>query len=181
MRMLCEGWSRHAAMSQVSWTAAWWHTSRSATGVLPRTSHRPRAGGSSSSAGLRLLQPRAITLPPEPADRSPPAPTCCPTAQWQGPSPCFALGFWGRRAELLMGASLSMNPVSYLPPAAHFFSLLQAVSEHEWEEPCKGCCPSLYCVKLPPSEIFCNYRLLVPSEGNHIHHSSEGTFWPNPH
>lgn len=93
----------------------------------------------------------------------------------------LALGFWGRRAELLMGASLSMNPVSYLPLAAHFFSLLQAVSEHEWEEPCKGCCPSLYCVKLPPSEIFCNYRLLVPSEGNHIHHSSEGTFWPNPH
>lgn len=160
MRMLCECWSRRAAMSQVSSRiTAWWHTSpgmqsyRCPSTYIPHTSHassRPRAAGSSSSASLRLLQPRANTLPPR-TSRLPPSSTdLLSDSSGAGPS----LRTEGSSSRW---ASLNTNPVSYLPLAARFFPLLQAAPEHEWEEPRKDCCPSLYCVKLPPSEIFRNY------------------------
>lgn len=126
------------------------HLACSPTDILPHTSHWPRAAGSSSSASLRLLQPRANTLPPR-TSRPPPSSTdLLSDSSGAGPS---------LRTEGLSSrwASLNTNPVSYLPLAARFFPLLQAAPEHEWEEPRKDCCPSLYCVKLPPSEIFRNY------------------------
>lgn len=87
-----------------------------------------------------------------------------------------------RRSEVLTDFLNHESTILYSPLAfLVVFLLFEAVAEHEWEELCKDCSPSLCYVKLPSSEIFCNYQVLVSSEGNHIHHSSEGTFWPNPH
>lgn len=47
------------------------------------------------------------------------------------------------------------------------------------EEVWKDCSPSLPW-KETSSEISSNYQILASSERRRIHHSSEGTFWPNP-
>lgn len=98
----------------------------------------------------QLCQPHANTLPPR-TSRLPPSSTdLLSDSSGAGPSV-------RTEGSSSRWASLNTNPVSYLPLAARFFPLLQAAPEHEWEEPRKDCCPSLYCVKLPPSEIFRNY------------------------
>jgi len=148
VRTLCECWSRRAAMSQVSSRiTARWHTSPGMQSYRHPSTYIPLAKGCWIQ---QLCQPRANTLPPR-TSRLPPSSTdLLSDSSGAGPSV---------RAEGLSSrwASLNTNPVSYLPLAARFFPLLQAAPEHEWEEPRKDCCPSLYCVKLPPSEIFRNY------------------------
>lgn len=37
------------------------------------------------------------------------------------------------------------------------------------------------CGTLPSSQISSQYQVFASSEGSRTHHSSEGTFWPNPH
>lgn len=47
------------------------------------------------------------------------------------------------------------------------------------EELCKDCSPSLPWKASLVRNLL--YQVLVSSEGSRVHHSSEGTFWPNLH
>lgn len=86
-----------------------------------------------------------------------------------------------RRSEALSDFFNEESTVLHSPLAFLVgFLLLKAVAEHEWKSSVRTALPRCY-GKRPSSEISSNDQVLVSAEGSRIHHSPEGTLWPNPH